>query len=86
MSSVCGIFASILAVEAKNNNFYGIFSNLWINTDIKKDKFGMIFDIHNIRTRAIFQKSLIERNKPIVKRGKSDLIGPIKKVFVNKLK
>lgn len=86
MSSVCEIFASILGVEAKNNNFYAIFSNLWINTDIKKDKFGMIFDIHNIRTRAILQKALVEKNKPIVKRGKSDLIGPIKKVFVNKLK
>lgn len=86
MSSVCEIFANELGIEAKNNKFYAIFSNLWINSDIKKEKFGAIFDIHNIRTRAVLQKSLAKKSELIVKRAKSDLIGPIKKAYIKKLK
>lgn len=86
MSAVCEIFANTLAIEVKKNNFYAIFSNLWINSDVKKDIFKELFDMNNIRNRAILEKSLIEKIKPVVKRRKTELIGPIKKAFGYKLK
>lgn len=83
-SDVANIFSDILATKFEENNYYSIFSNVWINNEAKKQILSKNFDITLIRTRGIFTKNLCDNVdfKPIVRRSTNDLAG--RKTFVSK--
>lgn len=83
-SDVMEILSEVLALKFEENNYYSIFSNVWINNDLKREIVSKNFDIKLIRSRGIFSKKIDDSRdiKPIVKRSASDLAG--RNTFVNK--
>ena len=82
LNEVCQILSNKLAITFKLNNYYSVYTNVWINTEAKKQIFAKDFDVKLIRTRAICQKSLVDKpmvaktaSKLVVKKRTSDLVG-----------
>lgn len=76
-SDVMDIFGDVLASKFHMDNYYSVFTNVWINNETKKQILSKNFDIRQVRTRGIFEKKLVEKHiqAPIVKRSTNDLIG-----------
>lgn len=83
---VMEIFSAILAEKFETNDYYMVFSNLWINSDTKKQAFESYFDFKLLRNRMIVTLNLknnkisgVVRDKdsfcvPNFKTNKSELI------------
>lgn len=73
---VSEIMSKKLAKMFKMKDCHLIFSNLWINNDVKKQIFSQYFNIELVRSRALCKLELTNSpNDLIIKRTSKDLIG-----------
>ncbi len=80
------LFSNVLAVKTLTENYYTVYSNLWLNTDGKKVSFEKNFDLTLIRSRAILRKNLGSYNLQKVEREKSTFAVPNKTTITKIIK
>ena len=73
---VMEIFSGILAEKFETNDYYMIFSNLWINSDTKKQAFENYFDFNLLRSRLITSLNLKNNKISGVVREKEEFCVP----------
>ena len=73
---VVEIFSGILAEKFETNDYYMIFSNLWINSDTKKQAFENYFDFNLLRSRLITSLNLKNNKISGVVREKEEFCVP----------
>lgn len=73
---VMEIFSGILAEKFETNDYYMIFSNLWINSDTKKQAFENYFNFNLLRSRLITSLNLKNNKISGVVREKEEFCVP----------